>query len=211
MSSMVIGHGFPQLETSKYTFQVSSEWFVSCSLKVFLDATDAEINETISKCGINQEIIQKSCGDGKIESSTLYLLMGIFRLWSSTYIFSGKSLFESIFFIKWLLIGKSGVMLVSFFLCWLIKDAQVKQLDEDFSYFSLAQKTIRFVKEDQRQLLLIPITLFGGDSRFYWLIKNLNWSTLSIHRNFWFIDFSDWPNLKETPPLISLEPLRFRS
>ena len=87
MSSMVIGHGFPQLETSTFTFKVSSEGLVGCSLKVFLDATDTEINETISKCGINQEIIQKSCGDGKIESSTLYLLMGIFRLWSQTYFF----------------------------------------------------------------------------------------------------------------------------
>ena len=28
---------------------------------------------------MNQEKIQKSCGDGKIEESTLYLLMGIFR------------------------------------------------------------------------------------------------------------------------------------
>ena len=43
------------------------------------DMTEAEINETISKCGINQEVIQKSCGDGIIEKSTLYLLMGILR------------------------------------------------------------------------------------------------------------------------------------
>ena len=43
------------------------------------DVSEAEINNTISKCGINQEIIQKSCGDGKIEKSTLHLLMGIFR------------------------------------------------------------------------------------------------------------------------------------
>ena len=72
MSSMVIGHGFPQLETSKYILKMLSEWFVSCSLKVFLDTSDAEINETISKCGINQEIIQKSCGDRKVETSKLY-------------------------------------------------------------------------------------------------------------------------------------------
>ena len=43
------------------------------------DMTEAEINETISKCGINQEVIQKSCGDGVIQKSTLYLLMGILR------------------------------------------------------------------------------------------------------------------------------------
>ena len=53
--------------------------------------SDIEINETISKCGINQEIIQKSCGDGKIESSTLYLLMGIFRRFSPTLHYWDKS------------------------------------------------------------------------------------------------------------------------
>ena len=53
------------------------------------DVTEAEINETISKCGMNQEIIQKSCGDGKIEKSTLYLLMGIFR--SGTENFGSKN------------------------------------------------------------------------------------------------------------------------
>jgi len=118
MSSVVIGHGFPQLETN---------------------LSDTDINETISKCGINQQIIQKSCGDGEIERSTLYVLMSIF----------------------------SGVMLISFLLCWMIKDAPVKQLDTDFSYFSLAQKTIRFVKDDRRQLLLIPITFFSGNSASY--------------------------------------------
>ena len=72
-----------QVITSVYLQSVIG---VICKLffEGILDASDAEINETISKCGINQEIIQKSCGDGKIESSTLYLLMGIFRLWSST-------------------------------------------------------------------------------------------------------------------------------
>lgn len=74
-------------------------------------------------------------------------------------------------------------MLVSFFLCWLIKDAQVKQLDENFSYFSLAQKTLRFVKEDRRQLLLVPITFFSGDSRYYLFTENFDLPKLMIYRN----------------------------
>ena len=133
------------------------------------DVTESEINETISKCGMNQEIIQKSCGDGKIEKSTLYLLMGIFR--SGTENFGQKNpscYMDHVYFWteRWLASWKSGTMLVSFFLCWLIKDVPVKQLDNDFSYLSLAQKTIRFIGEDKRQLLLIPITLFSGTSLF---------------------------------------------
>ena len=97
---------------------------------------------------------------------------------------------------KRLVIRKSGVMLVSFFLCWLIKDAQVKQLDEDFSYFSLAQKTIRFVKQDRRQLLLIPITFFSGDSRSYQFTEIFDWPKFSIRRNFRPTDLFDWSNFK---------------
>lgn len=95
---------------------------------------------------------------------------------------------------KKLVIRNSGVMLVSFFLCWLIKDARVKQLDEDFSYFSLAQKTIRFVKEDRRQLLLVPITFFSGDSGYYLFTENL--PKLTFDRNFRNTDLFDWPNFQ---------------
>ena len=97
---------------------------------------------------------------------------------------------------KKLVIRNSGVMLVSFFLCWLIKDAQVKQLDKDFSYFSLAQKTLRFVKEDRRQLLLVPITFFSGDSQYYFFTENFDLPKWTNDRNFRNTDLFVWPNFQ---------------
>ena len=58
IATTVIGRGFPELETS-------------------FNAT--EVDEIISKCGINQVDIEKSCGAGKIPDRILYMLMGIFR------------------------------------------------------------------------------------------------------------------------------------
>lgn len=99
---------------------------------------------------------------------------------------------------KKLVIRNSGVMLVSFLLCWLIKDAQVKQLDEDFSYFSLAQKTIRFVKEDRRQLLLVPITFFSGDSRYYLFTENFDLPKSMIYRNWWLTETFEYRFIRLT-------------
>ena len=93
---------------------------------------------------------------------------------------------------KMLVSPKSGVMFVSFFLCWLIEDVPVKQLDSDFSYSSLAQKTLRFIGEDKRQFLLIPITLFSGTS---WVINR----HCSIYRNKWCIDSCDPPKITNHP------------
>ena len=58
----------------------------------------------------------------------------------------------------------SGLMVLAFSICWLIKDASVKPLDEQFSILSLAQKTFRLIIEDKRQLFLIPLTIFSGNS-----------------------------------------------
>ena len=55
-------------------------------------------------------------------------------------------------------------MVLAFLLCWLIADTSVKPLDEEFSFLSLAQKTIRLIIEDKRQLFLVPITVFTGNS-----------------------------------------------
>ena len=58
----------------------------------------------------------------------------------------------------------SGLMVVAFSLSWFITDSPVKPLDEKFSFFSLAQKTFRLIFDNKRQLFLIPITVFTGNS-----------------------------------------------
>ena len=55
-------------------------------------------------------------------------------------------------------------MVLAFSISWLIKDTSVKPLDEHFSILSLAQKTFRLIIEDKRQLFLIPLTFFTGNS-----------------------------------------------
>lgn len=58
VSTSVIGNGFPTLDKN-------------------LNTTAAD--GIISKCGINQVDIEKSCADGEIDDRTRYMLMGIFR------------------------------------------------------------------------------------------------------------------------------------
>ena len=125
------------------------------------------VEDIISKCGINQVDIEKSCGDGEIDNGTLNMLMGIFRYPDRMFLvnlfknFSLRTLSLRSNFITCLF---SGLMVLAFSICWLIKDASVKPLDEQFSILSLAQKTFRLIIEDKRQLFLIPLTIFSGNS-----------------------------------------------
>ena len=61
VSTTVIGHGFPKLYSNE------------------INASIIEMDAAISKCGVNQVDIEKSCGDGEIDDHTLYMVMGIFR------------------------------------------------------------------------------------------------------------------------------------
>ena len=61
ISTTVIGHGFPTLDSNEANLNVTV------------------VNETLSKCGINQVDIERSCSDGGIDDQTRYMVMGIFR------------------------------------------------------------------------------------------------------------------------------------
>ena len=59
ISTVVIGNGFPILNSNETNLTA--------------------VEEIISRCGINQDDIENSCGDGEIDHITLNMLMGIFR------------------------------------------------------------------------------------------------------------------------------------